>query len=700
MPPKRSMLTLRVGDTFADRYVVEARLGAGGMGAVYRVRDTFVGETIALKLAVADRAHPGRAAVLWELQRSEVAMARRVTHPHVARVFDLGRADGTPYITMAYVPGRTLRRALEDESLTMLDLVRIGHDVSSALTAAHAAGVLHLDLKPENIVLTGDTTPTAVLVDFGIARALGAAGSAMGTADYISPEQLERQTLTGAADVFALGCVLSEALGGRRTFPGRTRQERMMARLVHDPQPLPATVPDALAALVRRCLARSAAERPTAAFLERAFVEQLIALDPTAVPTPTASNPPSTHRADLGAFAGGLGRRVATARRQLLRLGREPEALAELDAILAVEPNLDVALALRALALVRLWHRTSARNDDEGHALAERAAEAVAAALAGAAHLADTHLADALIADYSGDLAYAVRALRRAHASEPLHAFAHEVLGRIELEATVGGVDRLLLAHELDPGQLGALVAVAREYFFTGRDDAAEELLAVVETQQRHRNLEVHALRLRLCLWRKDRALARRLLSVEIPSDITAVQVLVDGAAALVGDLAVGELIERAGVAAGRTTSPKRRSHVHQCAVESLAGVAPDEAVRHLVSAARQPLADLRWLDACPSLRPLRGTLAFLEAGTVVRQRVDRAFVDADLLHVPVRSRGDDGFSLFSATAVDGSDTAPTPSGSSSSSLPAAATRPTPVRRVDEAPTRIQRAKRPSPTRH
>ncbi|MBM3963284.1 MAG: serine/threonine protein kinase, partial [Planctomycetes bacterium] len=540
---------------------------------------------IALKLAAIDSADPVRAERLWELQRGEVTMARRVAHPHVARVFDLGRHDGIPYLTMAYVPGPTLRGALRAGALTTLDIARLGHDIASALAAAHAAGVLHLDLKPENVVLTGGATPVAVLVDFGIARALGTASSGMGTADYISPEQLERSSLTGAADVFALGCVLHEALSGRHAFTGRSRRERMLARLDADPRALPDDVPAGLAALVRRCLAREPGERPTAAFLERAFAEQGLALDPQSGPSPTSgtsgtlgTSGTSARRVDLGAFGGGLGRRLATARRKLLRMGGEDESLAEIESVLAVEPRLDVGLALRALALVRLWHRSGVHTDAERHALAERAAAAVADAVAAASHLADTHLADALIADYGGDIAYAVRALRRAQTLEPLHAFSHEVLGRIELEGNVGGVDRLLLAHDLDAGQLGALATAAREHFLTGRDDEGEALLAVVEAGQHGRHLDATALRMRLCLWRRDRAQARRLQLLVGPPGLVALRVLQAGLGVLIGETSVDALIEAAADAAQRTASPKRKSHIHQLAAEALAAVAPDEA--------------------------------------------------------------------------------------------------------------------------
>ncbi len=402
----------------------------------------------------------------------------------------------------------------------------------------------------------------------------------------------------------------------------------MLARRTEDPLPLPPTVPRNLAALIRRCLARAPGDRPTATELERALVDCWLALDPdsAASPPPDVLRPKTSSTVDIGAFAVGLGRRVAAARIKLLRLGQEVAALAELDAILAVEPGLPVALALRAVGLVRLWHRGHAATAEERHALADRASQAVAEARSCAAHLADTHLADALIADYAGDLGYAVRALHRAHDHEPLHALSHEVLGRIELEAGVGGVDRLLLAHDLEPRQLTALSIVAREYLLTGRVDEAEALLTTIEREAGPKELAAPTLRLRMCLWHKDRAGARRLVLAGLPTHVLTMQFLVDCAAALDGAFSAIELAECAARTVELSTTSKRRTFIHQLAAEGLATLSPDEALRHALSAARLPFADLRWFDACPALDPLRAAPAFREARSAVQARVHRAF--------------------------------------------------------------------------
>lgn len=618
---------LRSGSLFANRYIVEAKLGAGGMGAVYRVRDTFLGETIALKLAAVTRDDGERARAAWEIQRSEVALARRVTHPHVARVFDLGRYDGIPFITMAYVPGRPLSAALQVSELGHSDALRLAYHVASALHAAHAASVLHLDLKPGNIVLTEEASFNAVLVDFGIARALGERGLGFGTGDYVAPELLENQPLSGAADVFALGCVLYVALTQGPAFPGSNLQQRMNARMTGPPRSLPKAVPRELATLIHSCLERAPGDRPTAAELELAFGELLHKVEPAGVPEGPAAGygRAASPAIDLGGFAGGLGRRLAAARHKLLRVGREREALEDIDGIVAAEPELPVALALRALALVRLWNLSHSQSADARNALADRAVQAVSEARARAPRLADTHLADALIAEYAGDICYAVRALKRAQMYEPLHAYSHEVLGRIELEAGLGGVDRLLLAYELDPRQFGALSVVAREYFMTGRDQEAEALLHKLEALEDAPVLEALAVRLRRSIWRRDAHEAKRLLSVAPVTSSIGMRFLLDCASALTGKFSAAQFIERAADTVAQSTSSKRRSFVHQLAAEGLVALSADHALRHVVSAARLSLVDIRWLDACPALAPLRELPAFRDARAAVKERLDRA---------------------------------------------------------------------------
>lgn len=247
---------LDVGTVFADRYEVEALLGAGGMGAVYRVRDATLGETVALKILTLD----SPSAV--ERFLAEVRLARRVTHRNVARTHDLGHAGPVHFLTMEFVPGETLETRLARTGPMPAARVReVGKEIASGLVAAHAAGVVHRDLKPANVLMADDDR--VVITDFGIARAVGAeAGSRtvgiVGTPFYMSPEQVSGRPIDERSDIYSLGLMLYELLTGRLPFVGETPLAAAVARLS---QPVPdprehARVPDGLALLVLHCLAR------------------------------------------------------------------------------------------------------------------------------------------------------------------------------------------------------------------------------------------------------------------------------------------------------------------------------------------------------------------------------------------------------------------------------------------------------------
>ncbi len=244
-PGEAAHVELQPGALFADRYQIEALLGRGGMGAVYSARDATLGETIALKVM-----RTGEAAAALEIQRfrQEVKLARRVTHPGVARVFDIGEHAGLMYLTMELVPGETLRQVLRREGpLPQERAVRIAIALCDGLRAAHAASVVHRDLKPANVMLAeGDR---AVITDFGIARSLDdAAGltcGAIGTPSYMAPEQLVSGVIDGRTDIHALGLLLHEMLTGQR--------------LAGFPRP---GLDPALDTLIRRCTAPMPDARP------------------------------------------------------------------------------------------------------------------------------------------------------------------------------------------------------------------------------------------------------------------------------------------------------------------------------------------------------------------------------------------------------------------------------------------------------
>ncbi len=258
--------SLRAGERFADRYRIGELVGRGGMGAVYRVFDEAVGDTVALKTLSTPQ---GCTEAVVERFRREVRLARRVTHPNVARIHDLGEHRGIHFLTMEYVDGRDLGSVGETEGrLAPAQAAALLHPVAEALAAAHGAGVVHRDLKPANILL--ERTGRVVLTDFGIARGLAGEATALhtngpiGTPQYMAPEQLAGEPVDGRTDLYALGLVLYELLTGQHAFSGPTPIAIAFARL-KQPAPDPrasVTLPDELADLVVRCLARAKDDRP------------------------------------------------------------------------------------------------------------------------------------------------------------------------------------------------------------------------------------------------------------------------------------------------------------------------------------------------------------------------------------------------------------------------------------------------------
>jgi len=287
--PVGPLLTLAVGDVVAERYEILAFVARGGMGEVYRARDRVLGETVALKTLVCtalDNPH----AISRLL--AEVRLARHVSHPNVCRIFELGFHRGparggaapetVPFLTMEFLAGDTLdRRIAEQRRLEPEHVAELLAQLCAGLGAIHAAGIVHRDIKPHNVMLLPGTPERLVLTDFGLARALetdGQGGSitgavAVGTLDYMAPEQLEGKPATPGFDVYALGIMLYEMLTGQKPFQGETALAGALARLqASAPAPsqrVPGLHPG-WDALVARCL-----ERDPAARFER--VEDIVA---------------------------------------------------------------------------------------------------------------------------------------------------------------------------------------------------------------------------------------------------------------------------------------------------------------------------------------------------------------------------------------------------------------------------------------
>ncbi|EYR62122.1 hypothetical protein N866_11620, partial [Actinotalea ferrariae CF5-4] len=251
------------------RYELLRRIGAGGMATVWEARDTVLDRPVAVKvvdLAVADDP------ALGERLRREAVTAASIAHPDVVTVHDVGVADGVAYVVMTLVEGRDLAAVLQqDGPLPVAEGLRIGARVAGALAAVHAAGVVHRDVKPANVLLHGSDV---TLVDFGIASvdtaqaALTAAGTVIGTAHAMSPEQARGESATPASDVYGLGCLLTAALTGAPPFEAGSAVAVLQRHLGDEPPSLRARradVPEAVDRLVRSMLAKDPAARPTAA---------------------------------------------------------------------------------------------------------------------------------------------------------------------------------------------------------------------------------------------------------------------------------------------------------------------------------------------------------------------------------------------------------------------------------------------------
>ncbi len=256
---------LAPGTTFARRYQVIEDLGRGGMGRVYKVFDTEVREKLALKLLNPEIASDEPTI---ERFRNELKLARGVSHRNVCRMHDLGREEGTYYITMEYVPGEDLKSLIHRiGALPVGKASSLARQVSEGLAEAHRAGVIHRDLKPQNIMI--DRDGNARIMDFGIARSMKAKGITganvmIGTPDYMSPEQVDGKEADARSDLYALGIVLFEMLTGRLPFEGETPLAvavKQKSETPPDPGTFNAQIPEDLRRLVLKCLEKAREKR-------------------------------------------------------------------------------------------------------------------------------------------------------------------------------------------------------------------------------------------------------------------------------------------------------------------------------------------------------------------------------------------------------------------------------------------------------
>ncbi len=257
-------------------YEVVGLLGAGGMGEVYRARDTRLNRTVAIKILPLQ--FTADASALQRFER-EAKTISGLNHPNICVLYDVGRQDGLEYLVMEYVDGETLAQRLEKGALPQEQVLKYGAQIAEALDKAHRSGIVHRDLKPGNVMLTASG---AKLLDFGLAKEtvplaslatvtgsspvspLTQQGMIVGTFQYMSPEQIEGKELDGRSDIFSLGAVLYEMVTGNRAFQGKTQLIVASSILEREPESISAVkpiTPPALERAVRRCLQKSPDER-------------------------------------------------------------------------------------------------------------------------------------------------------------------------------------------------------------------------------------------------------------------------------------------------------------------------------------------------------------------------------------------------------------------------------------------------------
>ena len=256
---------LTTGSTFAGRYQIIEELGKGGMGKVYKVLDKDIEEKIALKLLKPEIAADEE---LLQRFRNELKIARRIIHHNVCRMYDLGKAEGTHFITMEYVPGENLKSFIRRSGqLTIGKTVSIARQICEGLREAHRLAIVHRDLKPQNIMI--DVDGNVRIMDFGIARSprdkgITGAGIMIGTPEYMSPEQAEAKEVDHRSDIYSLGIILYEMATGKVPFEGDTALSIVMKHktdIPKDPRGFNPQIPEELGRLILKCLEKEKERR-------------------------------------------------------------------------------------------------------------------------------------------------------------------------------------------------------------------------------------------------------------------------------------------------------------------------------------------------------------------------------------------------------------------------------------------------------
>jgi len=308
-------------------YEIQTPLGAGGMGEVYRARDTRLDRTVAIKVLAS---HLSSSPELKQRMEREGRAISSLNHPHICQLYDIGTQDGTDYLVMEFLEGETLSDRLRKGAMPLAEIFKIGIDVAEALAVAHRQGIVHRDLKPGNIMLTKGG---AKLMDFGLAKPLSAqtttsgsgsappsftaaatlsgpsplsplttAGSIIGTIQYMSPEQIEGKDADARSDIFAFGAVLYEMATGRRPFTGKSQISLASSILEKDPDPISTTnpqTPPAFEHVLTTCLQKNPEDRYLAAHDIRLEL-QWIATERPSLPASVAPQSQSRLRERVG----------------------------------------------------------------------------------------------------------------------------------------------------------------------------------------------------------------------------------------------------------------------------------------------------------------------------------------------------------------------------------------------------------------
>ncbi|HEY3055284.1 MAG TPA: serine/threonine-protein kinase, partial [Thermoanaerobaculia bacterium] len=232
-------------------YEIISRIGAGGMGEVFRARDTRLGRAVAIKVLPSEFADD--AARLQRFEQ-EARAASALNHPNIITVYDVGSVDHAPYLAMELVEGKSLRELIDHGPLPVRRIVDVGVQIADGLSKAHEAGIIHRDLKPENIMFSADGF--AKILDFGLAKLTplqsddsktvrrdSTAGTLLGTAGYMSPEQAAGEKVDFRSDQFSLGTILYEMASGARPFRRKTAAETLTAIIREEPERLGTSVP-------------------------------------------------------------------------------------------------------------------------------------------------------------------------------------------------------------------------------------------------------------------------------------------------------------------------------------------------------------------------------------------------------------------------------------------------------------------------